>query len=158
MLRITLHSSKQYCIISLELYSHWFWLEWTSTHRIPLAPLHCMWALNTPAVNILWYLYMSHGTLSNSCFGTSQMAAYNGDSNILSMLLENGANPNIQVKNYSICMSQLYYIYYFVQDANGLSASHMAAVEGHTHCIIALASHKAYLNCTDFSDERCSFL
>ena len=40
------------------------------------------------------------------------------------------------------------------QDVNGLSALHMAAVEGHTHCATALVRHGAHLNLFDFSEER----
>ena len=45
-------------------------------------------------------------------------------------------------------------MYLSSQDVSGLSASHMAAVGGHTHCVTVLVSHRAYLNLTDFSDER----
>ena len=41
-----------------------------------------------------------------------------------------------------------------LQDASGLTPSHMAAIEGHTYCVTVLASHRAYLNLTDSSDER----
>ena len=41
-----------------------------------------------------------------------------------------------------------------LQDVNGLSAAHMAALEGHTNCVTVLASHRAYLNFTDYSNDR----
>ena len=41
-----------------------------------------------------------------------------------------------------------------LQDVNGLSAAHMAALEGHTNCVTVLVSHRAYLNFTDYSNDR----
>ena len=80
------------------------------------------------------------------------MAAYGGDETVLTMLLESGANPNLQVKESALFNSPLPMS--FSQDVNGLSALHMSAVEGHTHCVTTLVTHGADLNTFDFSEER----
>ena len=81
------------------------------------------------------------------------MAAYGGDETALTMLLESGANPNLQVKEES-ALSTRPLPMSFSQDVNGLSALHMLAVEGHAHCVTTLVTHGADLNTFDFSEER----
>ena len=40
------------------------------------------------------------------------------------------------------------------QDSSGVSAVHLAAMEGHVECLEILIAHSAYLNFVDFSEER----
>ena len=41
-----------------------------------------------------------------------------------------------------------------LQNANGVSAVHLAAMEGHAETLSILIVHRAYVNFVDFSEER----
>ena len=71
---------------------------------------------------------------------------------MLALLLKQSANPNLQVCTiYHQPLSSL--TPHLVQDDNGVSPVHLAAMEGYTECIEILIQHRAYLNFVDFSEN-----
>ncbi len=89
------------------------------------------------------------------------MAAYGGNNSVVTVLLEQSANPNLQVSisflpSQHLCsLLTLFHLFLHApQDGNGVSPVHLAAMEGHVECIETLIAHSAYLNFVDFSEER----
>ena len=88
------------------------------------------------------------------------MAAYSGDDQAATTLLEYGANPNIQVllNTIHILLNTMHVwtaneTFVFTQNMNGWSPVHYACMEGNIECLATLITHKTNTNLRDFSDE-----
>ena len=81
------------------------------------------------------------------------MAAYSGDDQAVTTLLEYGANPNVQVLLNTIYVQTASENFVPTQNVNGWSPVHYACMEGNIECLATLIAHKTNTNLRDFSDE-----